>query len=76
MKKKSIATILFACILTLALLSSTSPISNAWWGMSVIADNHAVGLVGLVEAAKWGAIAGMCGAGPIGSAAVGLGVGL
>lgn len=76
MQKKSIATILFACILTLALLSSISPVSNAWWGMSVVADNHAVGLVGVVEAAKWGAIAGMCGAGPIGSVLIGAGVGL
>ena len=75
MQKKSIAMILFACILTLALLSSISPISNVWLGMSIISDNYAVGAVGLIEAFKWGAIAGMCGAGPIGSAAVGLGVG-
>ena len=76
MQKKSVALILFACILTLALLGGVSPISNAWWGMSVISDNHAVGLVGIVEAAKWGAIAGFCGAGIMGSVLVGAGVGL
>ena len=76
MEKKSMVTILVACILTLALLSSTSPISNVWWGLSVIADNDAVGLVGVIEGAKWGFIAGSCGAGPVGGVAVAVGVGL
>ncbi len=76
MEKKSMAAILVACIFTFALLSSASPISNVWWGLSVVADNDAVGLVGVIEGVKWGFIAGSCGAGLVGGAVVGIGVGL
>jgi hypothetical protein len=75
--KKAASLLALACMP----LASITP-GKVWFGIACLAEDHGtdkngvrlINGLGIVEAAKWGAIVGMCDMGPIGSALVGFGV--
>jgi type IV secretory pathway TrbL component len=88
MCKKSMAIVFTLCLLALVLFNCTLFfIGNLWVGIAALAayanngnlsasESTAIGIVGALEATKWGTIAAFCGASSLVSGGISLAVGL